>query len=213
MLLLDGLVVAVAGHADGPAPVLGRALQAFGATVSVLTEGLGCRDDVERHLAGLGRLDGLVLADLDPAVLEPTPFGDLSPAGWAARCEVPLQRAMACLQAAHTHLCERGGAIVVLVPTFAMAGAPGLAAAATGIEGQHSMVKAAARQWGAARITVNAVAIAGAAWSSELPPPALGEVPAVDGGLADTVAMLLGPFGRSVTGATIAADGGAWMGT
>ncbi len=154
-----------------------------------------------------------MLADLDPAVLDPTSFAELAPAGWTARCEVPLQRAMACLQAAHASLAQRGGAVVVLVPTFSMAGAPGQVAAAAAMEGVRSMVKAAARQWGAARITANTVAVGGDRWSGELPPPALGAAPEVAGGLAATVAMLLDPLGRSVTGATIAADGGAWMGS
>jgi 3-oxoacyl-[acyl-carrier protein] reductase len=210
---LSGLVVAVAGHPDGPAPVLAEGLATLGADVVVLTGGLDARGAVARELAAVDHLDGFVLADLDPAVLAPTPLGELAPAGWAARCEVPLQRAVACLQAAHTALREHGGAVVVLVPTFAMAGAPGLAAAGAAMEGTRSLVKAAARQWGAARITVNAVAVAGEAWSAGLPPPALGAAPSVADGLAATVAMLLGPLGRSVTGATVPADGGAWMGS
>jgi NAD(P)-dependent dehydrogenase (short-subunit alcohol dehydrogenase family) len=137
----------------------------------------------------------------------------LAAAGWAARCEIPLQRAVACVQAAHGSLHERGGAIVVLVPTFALAGAPGRVAAAAAMEGVRSMAKAAARQWGAAGITVNVVAVGGGAWSGELPPPALGAPPEIAGGLAAAVALLLDPLGRAVTGSTIAADGGAWMGT
>jgi hypothetical protein len=211
---LDGLVVAVAGHPDGPAPELGRGLEALGARVVVLTDGLRSRDDVAGQLAPVPHLDGFVLADLDPAVVGPTPFAELAAPEWTARCEVPLQRAMACLQAAHASLRGGGGgAVVVLVPTFAMAGAPGRVAAAPPAEGVRSKAKAAARPWGAAPITVNALAVGGDAWSGELPPPALGAAPAVAGGVAATVAMLLDPLGRAVTGATIAADGGMWMGS
>jgi 3-oxoacyl-[acyl-carrier protein] reductase len=210
---LAGLGVAVAGHPDGPAPELGRGLEALGARVAVLTAGLGSKADVARQLAPHGHLDAFVLADLDPALAEPAAFGELAPTGWTARCEVPLQRAMACLQAAHASLRGGGGAVVVLVPTFAMAGAPGRVAAATAAEGVRSMAKAAARQWGADAITVNAVAVGGEPWSGELPPPALGAPPEVAGGLAATVAMLIDPLGRAVTGSTIAADGGAWMGS
>src|SRR5258708_2248056 len=123
---------------------------------------------------------------------------------WRERCEAPLHVTLAFLQAAHTALRDRGGRVVVLVPTIAMTGAAGLVPLATAAEGTRSLAKAAARRWGADGVTVNCVAI-GLDGASKMP-PALERVD-----VAAVVAMFAGDAASSVTGATVAVDGGRWM--
>lgn len=133
--------------------------------------------------------------------------------------EQPMQATIARLQASHRALAHRdgGGRVIVLVPTFAMSGAPELAVAAATAEAQRVLVKSAARQWGGAGITVHAVAVdpalaagqPGAGGTVSIASPAL---PAPDAAaVAAVVLALCGPAGAVTTGGTTCVDGGVWM--
>jgi NAD(P)-dependent dehydrogenase (short-subunit alcohol dehydrogenase family) len=79
------------------------------------------------------------------------------------------------------------------------------------------MVKAAARTWGSAGVTVNTVLvpadlIAGTSLDrSGLQPPALGGSVDIAANVTDVVATLVSGSLDGVTGQTIAVDGGVWM--
>ena len=115
--------------------------------------------------------------------------------------------------------------MVVLVPTLSLVGAAGFAPWAAITEGQRALAKAAARAWGRLAITVHCVAVPAALLTSPRgdaagideqidrpgqPAPALPQ-PDVCPDVASVVHCLLSPAWRSVTGATVAVDGGVWM--
>ncbi|WP_022981580.1 SDR family oxidoreductase [Ideonella sp. B508-1] len=129
-----------------------------------------------------------------------------------------------CLQAAHAALRERGGSVVLIGPSESLVGASGQVPLMTLAEGQRSLVKSAARQWGCLGIRLNWVGVAGSHYAPALaqaafplspelgdPPPALGVAPEPDGAVADAVAWLAGDAARGVTGASLNLDGGDWM--
>lgn len=66
---------------------------------------------------------------------------------WDARCEAPLRATINLLEAAHGHLRDRGGVIIVVLPTAGLAGQRQFAACAAAREGQRTLVKATARAW------------------------------------------------------------------
>jgi NAD(P)-dependent dehydrogenase (short-subunit alcohol dehydrogenase family) len=115
-----------------------------------------------------------------------------------------------------------GGAIVVVGPSVALVGAPGLVPLVTLAEAQRTLVKSAARQWSAQGLRLNWIGVSGPLYSQTLrdarfpsvpelgpPPPALGRVPAIDAEVADVIGWLACASG--VTGATLNLDGGDWM--
>jgi 3-oxoacyl-[acyl-carrier protein] reductase len=142
---------------------------------------------------------------------------------WDALADEPVRALLRTLQAARRHL-PAGGRIVVVVPTVALTGEAGLVGLATAGEAQRVLAKSAARSWGAAGITVNAVAASPAALAAapraggaNLDGAALPPVPGGDGhddvedDVAAAVALLLEPAASRLTGATLAADGGVVM--
>ena len=129
-----------------------------------------------------------------------------------------------CLQGAHSLLCERGGSVVVVGPSTALVGAAGLVPLLTLAEGQRSLVKSAARQWGRHGMRLNWVGVAPQRYAPMLadapvpmvpelgpPPPALGRVPEPRAELADVIAWLGSEGARGITGASFNLDGGDWM--
>lgn len=123
------------------------------------------------------------------------------------------------LQAAHTVLQNRGGRVIVLVPTISMIGAAGFVPYSAVGEGARSLAKAAARAWGKLGITVNCLGLTleqlhpgqGEAPPTESKVPrALGRIPNLESEVADLIAGLAaGP--NIVTGMTVMADGGDVM--
>ncbi|HWC36156.1 MAG TPA: SDR family oxidoreductase [Mycobacteriales bacterium] len=151
---------------------------------------------------------------------EPTVVGDLvslAAADWRQEAEVPLRRARLVLQAAHRCLQDAGGRVVVLLPSVVMTGAAGVAAWAAAAEGYRSLTKAAARAWGADRISIQCVVVpvslcgGSVADRPGLQPPALGRTPGPRADIAPAIAALLDPRFDAVTGSTLAIDGGVWM--
>jgi NAD(P)-dependent dehydrogenase (short-subunit alcohol dehydrogenase family) len=142
---------------------------------------------------------------------------DYDEAGWDTVAAQPIRDAIACLQAAGDAF-EAGGTIVTVLPTLSSRGSAGLTGWSTAAEGVRSLVKVAAREYGPRQITVNAVAIpasslAGAEGSLDRPglPAATLPAPADAGEASAIIAALASPPWTSVTGATIAVDGGVWM--
>jgi 3-oxoacyl-[acyl-carrier protein] reductase len=164
----------------------------------------------------------------DPPQASPTDIADLSTLQWSQAAEVPMReffqrcQAISAALAAGAGRPARPGRVVLVVPSLALAGAPGLVAWATAAEGQRSLAKALARAWGRRGITVNTVAVPVAVLQGPagdgtpldrpgLQPLSLPALPTLQGEVAGVIAGLLQPEWGAVTGATIAVDGGQWM--
>jgi NAD(P)-dependent dehydrogenase (short-subunit alcohol dehydrogenase family) len=220
---VTGRLVLVAGRA-GVADALAEGLAARGHTVhrdGLVDPGrMAVGAAVDRAVARLGGLDLVVhVHHSDPS---PTPVADLPAAAWVDGCEDEMARAFHLVQAAHAPLVASAGRLVAVVPTFAMAGAAGFAAAAASAEAIRVLVKGVAKQWGVHGVTANCLAVdaglvlpgpigrevsAGVA----LAEPALGSSGDAVADLAPLLDTLTGPDAHFLTGATLIADGGVWM--
>lgn len=146
----------------------------------------------------------------------PRAFIELSDADFDAAWEQPMRQTIEAFQRAHREAHTR---IIAVVPTIAMSGAPRLAHAAATAEAIRVMVKSAARQWGAAGMTVNCIAIApelfgidpAAVGSVSIAPPALATRGSVVDDLVPLIRLIASTDAHHITGATLNADGGVWM--
>jgi NAD(P)-dependent dehydrogenase (short-subunit alcohol dehydrogenase family) len=210
------LSAAVIGGPGGPADQVAEGLRAAGTDVVILPP--ASRSELAAQLISAGRPQLVVWAPSPGKAATPTPVLDYDEAGWDAVAAQPIRDAIACVQAAGDAL-DGSGAIVTVLPTLSSRGSAGLTAWSTAAEGVRSLVKVAARELGARGITVNAVALpanvlAGTDTSLDRPglPAATLPVPTSAGGdPAAIIAALAAPPWTSVTGATIAVDGGVWM--
>ena len=177
---------------------------------------------VARAKLALGGIDTVVLAVGNAQSREAQPMVALSPEQWSSALLAPLRTSRHCLQAVWRALTPGTASVVLIGPNFSLTGAGGFAALSALSEAQRAMMKSAARQWGGQGIRLNwlgldptvfAGQLLGAAFplSPEMgpPPPALGYVPGIETGVAQTIAMLISA--RAVTGASIPVDGGVWM--
>ena len=181
---------------------LARALVAEGATVT---------DEIS---AGI---DALVHTAIDPLALEACAFADVSDERWWTVWEGTMRTTLALLQEAHPHLAGRDGRVVFVTPTLSMAGAPDLAPWTAALEGQRLLARSAARQWGSDGITVNCVAPSAELLGVDvgdlaLAAPALGRTGDPERDLGPIVAWLCSTKSHFLTGVTLCADGGSWMG-
>ena len=178
-------------------------------------------EDLER---AHGPLSSFVWA-ADPPQAQPVEIGDLPPDEWVRLGQQPLRDFFRWCQAVSGALAGRpSGRVLLVVPSVALSGAPGLVAWTTAADGQRSLAKALARAWGKRNVTVNVVAVpaatltrrggAGAAAGLDRPglqPLSLPALPSLREEVAGVIASLLEPAWGAVTGATIAVDGGQWM--
>jgi NAD(P)-dependent dehydrogenase (short-subunit alcohol dehydrogenase family) len=220
---LDGKVVVVVGGDTGIGREVALGLEDRGATVAAVgavesREAVGAAMDAA--IAEFGPLDIVVHALVEQRSLVPTPFLDLDEPAWERLAEDPLTATLFSLQAAYERLRDRGGRIFVLTATVSMAGSAGLTGYATAAEGQRSLVKAAARSWGAHGVTMNSIAVpvtmlaaGGPGDPSDRPglPAAILPDPDARTDVAGLIAALGGAEGAAVTGVTVAVDGGVWM--
>jgi NAD(P)-dependent dehydrogenase (short-subunit alcohol dehydrogenase family) len=209
------LTAAVVGTPDGPAGQVAQGLREAGADVTVLAP--AGRAELAAQLIAAGRPHLVVFAPTPGPAAKLTPLTDYDEASWDTVAAQPIRDAIACLQAAGDAF-EAGGTIVTVLPTLSSRGSAGLTGWSTAAEGVRSLVKVAAREYGPRQITVNAVAIpasslAGAEGSLDRPglPAATLPAPADAGEASAIIAALASPPWTSVTGATIAVDGGVWM--
>ena len=170
----------------------------------------------------LGGADGIVVAVGGRQSTRPRPLVSMSESDWRQDLVDPLRTTRHCLQAACRALSGRPARIVLLGPNVSLTGATGFTALVALSEAQRSLMKSAARQWGARGIYLNWLGLDPAVFARDLetasfaatpemgePPPALGSAPELSAGVAATIASMIGP--HAVTGASIPVDGGQWM--
>jgi len=226
LLACQRAIVATGSAALGAA--LASGLRRHGARVIEIDAAFDSRAAADATLADaareLGGADLVVHACAEPAALISRPLHTLAVEDWNAAAHRGMLASLYCLQGAHALLRDAGGAVVTVGPSASLVGAPGLVALMTLAEGQRTLIKSAARQWGRHGMRLNWVGIAGrhyapalaqAAWpqTPELgpPPPALGRVPDLPTDVADVIAWLGSDGARGVTGASFNLDGGDWM--
>jgi 3-oxoacyl-[acyl-carrier protein] reductase len=148
--------------------------------------------------------------------------GTAAPAGidepeWPRLVDDLMWRTLVALQSARTSMLEQGGRIVVVLPTIGLAGASGLTAYTTAVEGIRAMVKSAARQWCSEGIIVNMVAAPLRLFASlqnadaHLSAPASAHDTSLVGSVIESVRFLLRRDIGHVVGDTLIVDGGSVM--
>ncbi|HEY5025007.1 MAG TPA: SDR family oxidoreductase [Acidimicrobiales bacterium] len=219
--------VAVVGADTGAGAALASGLEDRGASVARLPVsalegrarfGAALQEVVPR----LGALEGLVVASVGTEPTRGAAVADLDSDTWSAMVERPLQRTLVCFQGAFDVLRQAGGTMVLVVPTLSLVGAAGFGPWAAVTEGQRALARAAARAWGSRAVTVHCVAVPASLLTAAptedgpypdrpgQPAPALHR-PDMGADVSSVVHSLLSPAWRSVTGATVAVDGGVWM--
>ena len=180
----------------------------------------------------IDRLKAAVVADVRSAVIVPhidgtaVPVHRLGDERIQALFEDPMTAVIAAFQMAFRRGCRR---VVIVVPTTSMSGGAEYAATAALAEAARVLVKSAARQWGAAGVTVNAVAVE-PRWFG-IDPTVAGPVSIAEPALlprndssgvrspdvsrvldpAPLVSWLCSEAAGTTTGQTIVCDGGQWM--
>jgi NAD(P)-dependent dehydrogenase (short-subunit alcohol dehydrogenase family) len=220
--------VAIAGLDLGSALVQG--LESTGAQVVLIGDGddaaFSSRAALEAAFgaasAKVGHADLVVHASAPAALRKQSALAGMSEADFNV-ADAALRATLYTLQASHAQMAGRGGAIVVVGPALSLVGAKQLVPLSTASEGQRSLAKSAARQWGKLGITVNWIGVANGQFSADLatagpevpelgpPPCALGRSPTLCADIAPVLAFLGSRAGSSITGATINLDGGDWM--
>jgi NAD(P)-dependent dehydrogenase (short-subunit alcohol dehydrogenase family) len=146
-------------------------------------------------------------------------LADLPEDEWVTECELPMRAARFAVQAAFTTFAGEGGRVVLVAPTAALTGEPGLAAYSTAAEASRAMVRAVARGWGAHGITLHWVGAPTALFTGEDPSSAprmamwdhaLGGPATIDD-VAAVVWSLATPTTAALTGTTTIVDGGLVM--
>jgi len=219
-------VVATGGMPVGRKLVQG--LKRQGARVVEVRGALTSKDHAGELLADaareLGGADLIVHAAATAQALALRPLEALSPDDWNLAVHKSLLATLFCLQAAHALQHAIGGAVVVIGPSTALVGAANAVPLMTLAEAQRTLVKSAARQWGALGMRLNWIGVAPAEYDPSLealaapqtpelgpPPPALQRRPMAQDDVADVIAWLAGDGARGVTGASFNLDGGDWM--
>ena len=159
--------------------------------------------------------DGVVVVGAVPAQ---TSLSDVDSATWTRLVHDPLWRTVSTFQRAHAALRERGGRIVLIVPTVGVAGAANLVPYTTALEGMRAMAKSAARQWSAQGVLVNTVAVplrllapSMTNADSHLTAPAVDNADGLIESVVETTRFLLRLDVDHLVGQTIAVDGGSVM--
>lgn len=207
---------------------IAHGLRDLGARVAQLDATFESEDDVRaavdtaRDALG-GGIDQVVHTWVHPALLDAHGFADLSEETWAVACEHTLEVAWWIARQSSPALRETRGSLVFVVPTIGMAGGAGYAMLATVAEGVRVLAKGCGRQWGAAGVTCNTVAVAPHHWTGDaggaeltrnitLSAPAFGGAGDAADDVAPLVALLADDEAHFLTASTLVADGGTWMG-
>jgi 3-oxoacyl-[acyl-carrier protein] reductase len=220
-----GVGVVVGSSAHGLPAAIALGLRDSGWDSFVVTEqdaDLSDAASLAPAVADHGDVTLLVDAFVPPQALTGAEFLGVGDAAWEEAVEQPLLVALACLQAAHAVMHDRGGSVVALVPAVAVSGAAGFAPLTTATEGVRMLARSAARQWGTDGVSVTCLAVSLEALHGSPAPgfdadrlslagPALGHGGDARRDLGPAIALLGTAAGRFLTGATVGADGGLVM--
>jgi len=217
--VLDGRAVLVTHTTTALGRHVAEALGGLGASVATAPARFVDRHAAEDAFAAAGGIDAVVHICVDDAGLVAQPLVETDPEAWDARGESLIRDAIFTLQAAHTRFVTAGaGRVVVVAPTSGFTGAGGFVPVSTAVEGVRALAKSAARQWGTAGITVNAVLVPPDLVAPSLvaattfnAPPVVGRLPDMRFDVGAAIALLLSPTSGGITGATVIVDGGSVM--
>jgi NAD(P)-dependent dehydrogenase (short-subunit alcohol dehydrogenase family) len=164
-----------------------------------------------------GPADVVVVPMVDPGGLKPANLMDMDDAEWTRRCEAPMAWLRHVMMDVHAHLADRGGQVILLIPTIAMVGAPGFTAYSAVGEGARSLAKAVARSWGKKGIVVNCLALTQEQMApdsdetvTQLRTPAPLKTPALETDVAAFIAAWTSAP-PVTTGGVVMLDGGVYM--
>lgn len=213
-----GGAVVVHGHRHPADGVAGEIRLAGGTALAVtadLTDATACTGLITEAAAWTGRLDALV----NNAGIQPVrPLAEMSDADWHTMLDTDLTSAFRCTQAAARVMRERGGSIVHIASIEAGRPAPGHAHYSTAKAALVMHARAAALEYGADGIRVNAVSPGlidrpGLAddwpdgvrrWRTAAPLTRLGTPTDV----GDACVFLASPMASWITGHELTVDGG-----
>lgn len=161
-----------------------------------------------------GSIDAMVFAPWDRSAMTPIPFDRLTDDDFDRSWQRTMDSAIVACVGARTDFSDRGGSIVLVTFTTAMAGGSCYAHWAAAGEGVHVLAKSLARQWGPEGIAVNALALSPeeVLADANLAGPVSIATPArPDAVFGPTLSFLCSPAARDLAGQTLTVDGGLWM--
>ena len=171
---------------------------------------------------GAGGLDLVVVAHLDPAAVPGRPVADLDDDAWIHAVEGTLDVARWVTRQVVAPLRASRGTLVFVVPVVGLVGAAGLVALTSASEGVRGWAKSLAKQWAGDGVTVHTTAVALAHFTDadvgfpeqivSLTGPAMGSVGDLEADIAPILGVLADEDLRFLTGSTLVADGGLYMG-
>jgi len=163
---------------------------------------------------GSAPYEALVFAPWDPTLMVPRPLAELTDAEFDQAWQQTMDAAVAACTEARTTFAGNGGAIVLTLPTTALAGGDHYAHWAAAAEGVHILTKSIARQWGPEGIAVNALAVSPELVLADavIAGPVSIATPAVpDADPGAVVEFLCSTDARNLAGQLLTVDGGLWM--
>jgi NAD(P)-dependent dehydrogenase (short-subunit alcohol dehydrogenase family) len=223
-LAADGHALVLVARRREPLEAAAAALTAGGATVAVADLDVRDAEAVERLVAELPEVDGVVN---NAAGNFACPAVDISPNGFRAVVEISLFGCFHFCTAVARRLIaeERPGAMLNIVATYAWTGAPGVAHSAAAKAGMVAFTKSVAREWAPHGIRVNALApgfvptenaVAALLPTDDARARMRGHIPlgrfADAAEIADPAAFLMSDRASYITGAVLTADGGRSLG-
>jgi NAD(P)-dependent dehydrogenase (short-subunit alcohol dehydrogenase family) len=161
-----------------------------------------------------GPIDAMVFAPWNRSAMTPVPFDHLTDADFDRSWQQTMDAAVAACIGARTDFDDRGGSIVLVTFTTAMAGGAQYAHWAAAAEGVHILAKSVSRQWGPEDIAVNALAISPdlVLADAAVAGPVSIATPARPGAtFGPALSFLCSPAARDLAGQTLTVDGGSWM--
>jgi len=223
-----GAAVVVATRRAETGEPTAAALRAAGIDARFVRTDVGEPADVDAMVATTidhyGRLDIVVHNAVSPPG-PPRPVQDVDDDTIAAQVATSTTAAFACARAAFASLRDHEGTFIVLTSPAGMEGSGNLPVYATVKGAQRGLLKSLAREWGPHGIRVNA--IAPVAWTPALVDATeanptlqarleartpLGRLGDPRDDIGPVAVFLASPMARHVTGQTICADGGRYLG-
>lgn len=183
---------------------------------------LSVQNVIEEVVARDGRLDGVVHNATSGLSPQPTVLSEISMADLQNHIAVSLRGSYLLAKAAYPHLCKAQGSLVLLTSEAGFEGKARLPAYAAVKAAQRGLARSLAREWGADKVRVNALAPLASTPAMEkafeldsaMEERVMGRNPLNYLGdsvedIGSAVRFLLGEDSRYITGHTLMVDGGS----